>query len=281
MNPLSLCLLLSCVLNAWADSRCGPTQEERNHGCCDKCLPGQYLGKMCTESEKTKCEWCMDGHFAELHNMFDRCTKCRSCQQVYAENCTSTTNAKCSCRKGFLCSNKDCSECEESKCPAWEQMEWTEPLDEERSTRNYKCEPMCATHEYFDEKQYVCKPRTQCSALGLNDEFPGNKTHNSICTSPGISLVHGILGVGFVLLSFTLLVFMTHSFIKYLMKNTASNLSKTHTFHDNNPTVFTKASDAQLSQEECGMKLIIMDESINGEDTASRAGDHVWITHLG
>ncbi|XP_075872883.1 tumor necrosis factor receptor superfamily member 18 isoform X2 [Nelusetta ayraudi] len=234
MNPLSLCLLLSCVLNAWADSRCGPTQEERNHGCCDKCLPGQYLGKMCTESEKTKCEWCMDGHFAELHNMFDRCTKCRSCQQVYAENCTSTTNAKCSCRKGFLCSNKDCSECEESKCPAWEQMEWTEPLDEERSTRNYKCEPMCATHEYFDEKQYVCKPRTQCSALGLNDEFPGNKTHNSICTSP-----------------------------------------------DNNPTVFTKASDAQLSQEECGMKLIIMDESINGEDTASRAGDHVWITHLG
>lgn len=44
---------------------------------------------------------------------------------VYAENCTSTTNAKCSCRKGFLCSNEDCSECEESKCPAGEQMKWT------------------------------------------------------------------------------------------------------------------------------------------------------------
>lgn len=48
---------------------------------------------------------------------------------------------------------------------------------------------------------------------------------------PGISVVHGILGVGFVLLSFALLVFMTHSFIKYHMKHRASNLSKTHTFH--------------------------------------------------
>lgn len=31
-------------------------------------------------------------------------------------------------------------------------------------------------------------------------------------------------------------------------------------------TVLTKASDAQLSQEECGIKLIIMDESINGNN---------------
>lgn len=31
-------------------------------------------------------------------------------------------------------------------------------------------------------------------------------------------------------------------------------------------TVFTKASDAQLSQEECGIKLIIMDKSINGNN---------------
>lgn len=44
---------------------------------------------------------------------------------VYAKNCTSTTNAKCSCRKGFLCSNEDCSQCVENKCPVGEQMKWT------------------------------------------------------------------------------------------------------------------------------------------------------------
>lgn len=44
---------------------------------------------------------------------------------VYAQNCTSTTNAQCSCGKDFLCSNKDCTKCEKSKCPAGEEMEWT------------------------------------------------------------------------------------------------------------------------------------------------------------
>lgn len=44
---------------------------------------------------------------------------------VYAQNCTPTTNAKCSCRKGFLCSNEDCSQCAESRCPAGELMKWT------------------------------------------------------------------------------------------------------------------------------------------------------------
>lgn len=34
-------------------------------------------------------------------------------------------------------------------------------LSEDISKRGYTCEPMCPTHQYFDEKQYVCKPRIQ------------------------------------------------------------------------------------------------------------------------
>lgn len=36
----------------------------------------------------------------------------------YAEKCTATTNANCSCHSGFLCSNNICSKCEENKCAA-------------------------------------------------------------------------------------------------------------------------------------------------------------------
>lgn len=41
MNPLSLCLLLSCVLNVWAELQCGPTEVNRVNICCDKCPPGK------------------------------------------------------------------------------------------------------------------------------------------------------------------------------------------------------------------------------------------------
>lgn len=226
-------------------------------------------------SEKTKCNQCNDGYYAEKPNTFDRCNPCRSCQQVYAEKCTSTANAKCSCRKGFLCSNEDCSTCAENKCPAGEQMTWTDTLEMKMSNRTYQCKLLCQPHEYFDEEDDVCKTRTQCSALGLNEEFPGNKTHNSRCTPPGTNVIYWLLGIGFVLLSLTLLVFMTHSFIKYHVKHRASKLSKTNSFHGDiftevcaDGAVFTKASDAQLSQEECGIKLIIMDESISGSEKA-------------
>lgn len=192
----------------------------------------------------------------------------------YAQNCTPTTNAKCSCWKGFLCSNEDCSECVASRCAVGELMQWAgkedkmsaahhaerctelthtsayafmwlryimflwqtldwpvvklwllcvclfffskksgvklhsfnvfcvftskphsqqsnihpkpnqywtalhvtavkcrfldmyfsiaaDTMNEDVSTRRFTCEPMCRTHEYFDEKQYDCKPRKQ------------------------------------------------------------------------------------------------------------------------
>lgn len=50
-----------------------------------------------------------------------RCGSISFSPTVYSESCTNTTNAKCSCRKGFLCSNEDCSQCVE-QCPAGERM---------------------------------------------------------------------------------------------------------------------------------------------------------------
>lgn len=43
----------------------------------------------------------------------------------YAENCTATTDAKCSCMRGFLCSDNTCSKCEENKCVTGEKLKRT------------------------------------------------------------------------------------------------------------------------------------------------------------
>lgn len=47
------------------------------------------------------------------------------CSTEYAEKCTPTTDAKCSCRNGFLCSNNACSKCEEKKCVTGEKVKRT------------------------------------------------------------------------------------------------------------------------------------------------------------
>lgn len=43
----------------------------------------------------------------------------------YAEKCTPTTNANCSCRHGFLCSSNICSSCVENKCVTGERLKRT------------------------------------------------------------------------------------------------------------------------------------------------------------
>lgn len=47
----------------------------------------------------------------------------------YAQKCTPTTNAKCSCRPGFLCSDSVCSTCEKNKCVPGEKVNRTGERD--------------------------------------------------------------------------------------------------------------------------------------------------------
>ncbi|KAG8007730.1 hypothetical protein GBF38_013388 [Nibea albiflora] len=101
-----------------------------------------------------------------------------------------------------------------------------------------------------------------CSLIGLAELFPGNKTHNSICDrgeNPGN--MNMFLGVGFVFLSFTMLVISSHVCIKNLMKNKAYA-------RPIDIVVPTKPNDFHLSKEESGFSLqgiIFQDESKNSE----------------
>ncbi|XP_071351355.1 tumor necrosis factor receptor superfamily member 18 isoform X2 [Trachinotus anak] len=253
MFPLKCLLVALYTLGTWATGYakdCGDQQMYTGERCCDMCPPGQYRKEFCTEHKKTLCSPCNEGDFSNQYTFFDRCEKCQTCPYEYAEKCTPTRDAKCSCPPGFLCSNNDCSACEENKFVTGEKLNTTDISVDGKLTKH----PECPDNAYFDAKEKSCKPWTQCSAFGLAELFPGNRTHNSICGvhamhSNGGDAIHVILGVSFVLISLSLLVFLSTACIK----NQANN--------NPNLAVPTNTDDFHLSKEESGLQIIIQDES--------------------
>ncbi|KAM9408765.1 tumor necrosis factor receptor superfamily member 18 isoform 2-T2 [Pholidichthys leucotaenia] len=227
-----------------------------NGRCCDKCSPGTYLREYCTESTKTVCNPCPENHFMDIYHAFDRCKPCQSCSQEHALKCVATRNANCSCHPGFLCSNNICSTCVENPCAIFQKAKRTEsPSGEGMIKYSYNCEDLCTDMHFFDEKEKSCKPRTQCGALGRAEWFPGNKTHNSVCERlverDVRDSIHVILGVCVVLLSLNLLLFLSYTCIKNLMKHRAS--------HTPSPEVSPNICDFHLPKEESGLMFIKVD----------------------
>ncbi|KAK2862002.1 hypothetical protein Q5P01_001535 [Channa striata] len=258
MISLKLSLAFMYLLIIWTvgyATGCGELQTSINGRCCDKCPPGQYLKEFCTENKQTVCSPCEEGFFSDKFHTFDRCEECQSCQHEYAENCTRTTNAKCLCHSGFLCSNNVCSTCEENNCVTWERAKKTVIVSSGITKYSYHCEPACPDNKYLEVKEDTCKPFTQCSALGLSELSKGNKTHDSVCYIPaqsGGALVHVMFGIGFILLSASLLLFLSYACIKNHRKYKARN---------NPPAANANLSDFPLSMEESKLQFIIQDES--------------------
>ncbi|KAK5872587.1 hypothetical protein PBY51_013271 [Eleginops maclovinus] len=245
MIPLRLSLAVICALSTWnivQATSCGERQHKVDERCCNKCPPGSYMKDICTETQQTVCRPCKEGFYSHQYNMFDRCEECRSCQHDYAEKCNTTTNANCSCRSGFLCSNNVCSECQENKCVTGEKPKRTEiSLDAKLIKYTYECEP-CPEKRYVDSKEDLCKL--------TSEQRP--ETHRD-----GVDYVHVILGIGFVLVSLTLLVFLCYACVKNVKKQ------RTYNYSIEVLAFSTNTSDFRLSKEESGSELIMQDESKN------------------
>ncbi|XP_042352324.1 CD27 antigen-like isoform X2 [Plectropomus leopardus] len=240
MIPLSPSLALVCVLSIWTiglAAACGDGQDEVDGRCCDLCPPGKFMTEFCSKQRQTVCKPCKEGYFSDHYNMFDRCEKCRSCQHEYAEKCTLTANANCSCLPGFLCSNNVCSKCEENKCVSGEKlMKTAGPRRPDGLIEySYRCAPSSPDNSYFDRKEVFS---------------PG--THRD-----GSDSVHSVLYISFVLVSLTLLVFLSYVCIKTLRKHKAYK----------QPTELLAlsniGSDFHLSKEESGHELRMQDETKN------------------
>ncbi|CAB1437854.1 unnamed protein product [Pleuronectes platessa] len=237
---------------------CDEQQTPSDGMCCDRCRPGEYMKQLqCDARDKAVCSPCPEGFYSDHFNRFDRCEKCKSCPHEYAVKCTPTTNAKCSCRSGFLCSSNECLTCEENKCVAGEILNRTDiPQGGQLIKYSYRCEAACTANAYFDVKEKTCKQRTQCSAFGLAELFPGNKTHNSVCDicarmhCKGGDSSNTILGIGFLLLSVCFLAILSAVCVKSLRKHRAKNY----------PVLGFSTADFPLPKEECGLQLSISDE---------------------
>ncbi|XP_071751376.2 tumor necrosis factor receptor superfamily member 18 [Centroberyx gerrardi] len=238
-------------------ANCENQQTEIKGRCCELCPPGEYVKDYCSQDHSTVCSPCEEGHYSAQYDAWQNCEECHTCQHEYVRKCTSTTNAECSCRPGFLCSNHVCSQCEKKTCKKGEELKRTGLKD-----YSYKCEP-CPDNTYSDSNEGHCKPFTQCSANGFTSFFPGNKTHNSVCHLPRIQTdghsTQVILAVGFLFISFAFLVLLFYACVRSLRKLKAKNR------HAANVCVVSQqTSDFHLSKEESGIQLILQDEPKEG-----------------
>ncbi|KAL2090920.1 hypothetical protein ACEWY4_013183 [Coilia grayii] len=104
------------------------------------------------------------------------CHKCHTCEHEVKKNCTSSSNAECSCRPGFGCHKKHCEKCVElPHCEKGEELKV-------KGNFNYKyyCQP-CPNKTYSDTVNGTCKPFAECHSIGMEEVFAGNRTHNVKC----------------------------------------------------------------------------------------------------
>ncbi|XP_042596685.1 CD27 antigen-like isoform X3 [Cyprinus carpio] len=115
---LSVLLLSSHVLTLVQSTSCDDKTEYLNDNtCCKKCKPGELLIQKCTQQmADTECARCGDGYFTDDYNInYHWCNECRTCTKdhmMYEKNCTSTSDAVCTCVEGYRCRDSKCQECE-------------------------------------------------------------------------------------------------------------------------------------------------------------------------
>ncbi|XP_057702489.1 tumor necrosis factor receptor superfamily member 5-like isoform X2 [Corythoichthys intestinalis] len=233
---------------------CPPQKTLMNGKCCELCPPGEYLKEFCTETTETVCQPCPDNSFSGQHNAFDRCEECQACQGAYQERekkCSPTTNAKCSCRPGFLCFDDACSQCMENPCAAGEKVVKTG----DGLIPQYNCQPACPDHEYLDEMN-ICRKRIQCNKEDLAKQFRGNRTHDASChrNDTDKNAVCVTYCVGCAVLALLLLVILTHKCVKVAKKRRADKT-----------VVVTPLSlnDTHMSKEESGFHQLIIQTDSN------------------
>ncbi|KAL4658510.1 tumor necrosis factor receptor superfamily member 18 [Arapaima gigas] len=187
---IQLCLLLSCVQYIHP---CDQTKMfiSKSRLCCELCEPGYFAESECSALKKTVCSPCPSNTFSAVPDHMP-CKTCTICTQVTSRPCNSTADAICSCLAGFVCTNKECSQCQvEPKCGRGEQLKKSGQFE-----FYYSCE-QCPNNTYSDTTGGTCKPLAQCEQMGLKLISPGNRTHNTQCGcfrnethTPQVTAVH-------------------------------------------------------------------------------------------
>ncbi|KAJ8371258.1 hypothetical protein SKAU_G00112860 [Synaphobranchus kaupii] len=159
--------------------------EKRLHLCCSLCEPGFHQKIACTGTSDTVCVRCDEGTFLEKANRARNCFKCKQCREdrglIYTQSCSTSSDAKCACKKGTYCALRErgwCSECTAfTTCPPGQGVSKQVAEDSDVS-----CSP-CPPGTFSDKTSYTetCQQHTDCESQGKDTLYPGNATSNREC----------------------------------------------------------------------------------------------------
>ncbi|XP_056399064.1 LOW QUALITY PROTEIN: tumor necrosis factor receptor superfamily member 4 [Hyla sarda] len=138
---------------------------------------GQEIQEVCTPSNKaSKCRNCVENRY-NPKNARDRCQRCTVCDKaegsIEKKPCTKGTDAICECPEGSTPKNDRKTAC---RC------------DKGKEIVNNKCQP-CKSGYFSDKENSICRPWTDCSALGQTIMEQGSAVRDVKCTKPTPSLV--------------------------------------------------------------------------------------------
>lgn len=171
-----------------SDGNCrNATSEYRLEGstlCCKRCRPGERQSKKCSETADSVCEPCKPSQYMRNWNYAPNCLGCTKCKPEkglqYVQNCSSTTDAKCTCQPGTYCimgfDDPYCADCRKyriCKVGFGVSVPGTAKSD-------VKC-ARCQSGTFSDTASYTepCRPHTDCDGRAV--VRAGDATSDTVC----------------------------------------------------------------------------------------------------
>uniref|UniRef100_U3K5K9 TNFR-Cys domain-containing protein n=1 Tax=Ficedula albicollis TaxID=59894 RepID=U3K5K9_FICAL len=136
-------------------------------------LTGTYVASTdCGRAAGADCQPCPDGTFSIAAGR-GGCRMCRQCEGVfrYLKDCSSTSDAECTCKEGYSCGDDGCTFCTRS-CGVGKE-----------STRN-GCQT-CRNGTFNDQPNGSCKNWTMCSGNQVLE--PGTPEKDVVCRHASVN----------------------------------------------------------------------------------------------
>ncbi|XP_076124176.1 tumor necrosis factor receptor superfamily member 1B-like [Alosa pseudoharengus] len=150
--------------------------------CCKKCEPGFHKKSECSPGNDTVCEPCPNGKWSG-YNYHNNCFRCTVCAQKsglkYAQKCSATRDAKCTCPPEWYCSMRYeepyCSgQCKPyTRCPPGHGV-----VKAGTASSNVKCGP-CPPGTFSDQMSATQK----CQANSTVPPVPADQVDPSSATT--------------------------------------------------------------------------------------------------
>ncbi|NXA34323.1 TNF6B factor, partial [Eudromia elegans] len=183
-----------CLLLAELGAALPPTYQRQDAEAavtCARCPPGTFVARRCSGARPTQCAPCPELHYTQYWNALERCRYCNVIcgeRQVEARPCNATHNRVCRCRSGYFAQDEFCVP--HSACPPGSGV-----LSPGTPVEDTRCQP-CPRGSFSPtaSSSEPCRPHQDCSRQGKVTNVPGNRYHDTLCTSCGAAGGNGTRG---------------------------------------------------------------------------------------